>query len=106
MKRIMAIVPTELLDSLERELRHCGVPGVTVEHVQGYGHHPNYFRRDLLQNNVRIVLYTGELRVADIIEALTRCVQVSGMDAGILSVDTVERLVSLAHGTDIDASSL
>ena len=36
-KRVTAIVPIEILAELETHLRQCGVPGVTVERVQGYG---------------------------------------------------------------------
>ena len=64
-KRITAIVPIQILDSLEKRLRECSVPGVTVEHVKGYGQHPNYFRRDLMQDNARIVLYIDKARDGD-----------------------------------------
>jgi hypothetical protein len=54
-KRITAIVPIEALLQLEKHLRDCGVPGVTVETVRGYGEHPNYFRQDLMQDNAKLV---------------------------------------------------
>lgn len=105
-KRITAIVPLELLDTLEQNLRRCGVPGVTVEHVRGYGEHPNFFRRDLMRHNVRVVLYASEARVDDIIGALADSAQGSGAAAGIVSVETVERLVGLPEGRDVDPAAL
>jgi len=70
-RRITAIVPVNILEKLELSLRKCGVPGVTVERVQGYGRHPNYFRRDLMKDNAKLVLYTDKDKVDAIIEAIT-----------------------------------
>jgi nitrogen regulatory protein PII len=105
-RRITAIVPINILETLEKHLRGCGVPGVTVEHVQGYGRHPNYFRRDLMKENAKLVLYTDEDKVESIIKAITCCEHESGSKAGILAVDRVERLVSLVDGADVTAESL
>lgn len=102
-KRITTIVPVQLLKPLEKHLRSCGVPGVTVEHVNGYGEHPNYFRRDLMQSNARVVLYTNDDDVDDIVEAITKCATDAGTQAGILAVETIERLVHLPSGNDVSA---
>ena len=100
-KRITAIVPVPLLIPLEQHLRSCGIPGVTVEHVKGYGEHPNYFRRDLMQSNVRVVLYANDDAVDDIVAAVTTCAVEAGTQAGILAVETIERLVHLPSGKDV-----
>ena len=52
-KRITAIVPLDMLQALASSLRECGVPGVTVERVQGYRQQANYFRHDLMNENAR-----------------------------------------------------
>jgi len=100
-KRITAIVPVQLLKPLEKHLRSCGVPGVTVERVKGYGEHPNYFRRDLMQSNARVVLYTNDSDVDDIVAAVTTCADEAGTQAGILAVESIERLVHLPSGADV-----
>ena len=100
-KRITAIVPVQLLIPLEQHLRSCGVPGVTVEEVKGYGEHPNYFRRDLMQNNARVVVYADTECVDGIVAAMTTCAIEAGAQAGILAVESIERLVSLPTGTDV-----
>ena len=100
-KRITAIVPLHMLDPLEKHLRECGVPGVTVEHVTGYGEHPNYFRRDLMQDNVRVVLYAESNDVETIVAAVIRCANQSGTQAGVLAVDSIDRLVHLPSGDDV-----
>ena len=100
-KRITAIVPVQMLEPLEKNLKDCGVPGVTVEHVKGYGEHPNYFRRDLMHTNVRILLYAESVDVEIIVEAVIRCATEVGTQAGILTVESVERLVHLPSGRDV-----
>jgi len=100
-KRITAIVPVQMLKPIEKHLRTCGVPGVTVEHVKGYGEHPNYFRRDLMQANARVVLYAEDNDVETIVAAVTRCATEAGTQAGILAVETIDRLVHLPSGEDV-----
>ncbi len=104
-KRITAIVPLEIVTPLEAHLRECGVPGVTVEQVKGYGKHPNYFRRDLMKNNVRVVLYTEDDQVDRIVDAITACARECGARAGILAVESIERLVALSSGSDVNRPS-
>ncbi len=105
-RRITAIVPASILEALEKSLRSCGVPGITVEHVQGYGRHPNFFRRDLLKESVKFVLYTDKEKVDSIIEAISSCERDCGTMAGILTVERVERLIGLSDGVEITAESL
>lgn len=104
-KRITAIVPSDILDSLETHLRACGVPGVTVERVQGYGEHPNYFRRDLMKDNVRVLLYADEESVEKIVKAITTCARKCGSRSGIVAVESVDRLVSLGNNHDVASPS-
>jgi len=105
-KRIKAIVPIDVLDSLEKHLRECGVPGVTVESVQGYGRHPNFFSRNLMKNNARVVLYADVGRVDRIVTVIVTCARECGSLAGILAVDDIERLIDLTDGSDIESDWL
>lgn len=105
-KRITAIVPIDILKSLEKHLRECGVPGVTVERVQGYGKQPNFFRRDLMKDNARLVLYAEAARVEQIVDAISRCAHECGAMAGMLAVEDIERLVNLTNGDDVVETSL
>ncbi len=58
-KRITITVSAHRLSDLERCLRAAGVPGMTIENVQGFGEHANYFRGDLLRKNVQVQVYIG-----------------------------------------------
>jgi len=105
-KRITAIVPIDILDSLEKHLRACGVPGITVEAVRGYGEHPNYFRKDLMQNNAKLVLYTVDDKVDGIVDAMSACARECGIETGIAAVDSVDRLIHPGDGTQVSPASL
>lgn len=105
-KRITAIVPIDSLQSIEKYMRECGVPGVTVETVQGYGEHPNYFRKDLMKNNAKLIVYTIEENVDGIIAAMSACAHEHGLEHGIVAVDSVDRLVHLVDGSDMSPAAL
>ena len=105
-KRITAIVPIDCLQNLEKILRDCGVPGVTVETVRGYGEHPNYFRKDLMKNNAKLILYTVDEKVDEIIDAMAACARESGVEHGIVAVDSVDRLVHLGDSNHGSPASL
>lgn len=105
-KRITAIVPVAILQTLEKHLRGADVPGVTVEAVRGYGEHPNFFRKDLMQENVRLILYTTEDKVNEVIDAMAACARECRIETGIVAVHSVDRLVRLGDGLDVHPASL
>lgn len=105
-KRITAIVPEEMTDSFERSLRKCGVPGMTIDKVRGFGQHANFFSSDLLKSNIRVVVYVSEERAAAVIHAIRTCAQKEYTPSGILTVEAVERLIDLSSGEEIDTDRL
>jgi nitrogen regulatory protein PII len=101
MKHITIIVPVECMDKLEACLRGAGVHGLTVTEVQGFGGHANFFQRDLLVRNIRVDIFAGAKKAETIIKTVTSFRSDDYTPAGILVVDSVERLVSLYSGEDI-----
>lgn len=105
-KRITAIVPEELTESFERCLRKCGVPGMTIDKVRGFGQHANYFSSDLLKSNIRVVIFVSDTRAADVIEKLKAFALEEHTPSGILAVESVERLIDLNSGEDVPSARL
>lgn len=101
-KRITAVFPEALEDSFERCLRKCGVPGMTIDRVRGFGEHANYFSADLLESNIRVVIYVGEERAAALVDALREFALEEHAPAGILVVERVERMLNLRTGEDVE----
>jgi len=100
-KRITTIVPADYLDKFERCLRAVGVPGMTIDNVKGFGEHANYFSSDLLRSNVRIEVYVGEEKCNEVCEAITRFAIESHTTAGILTIESIDRLIDLNTGQDV-----
>jgi nitrogen regulatory protein P-II 1 len=100
--RVTAIVPIGTLDQLERDLRECGVPGVTVERVRGYGRYRNYFRRDQLTDDARVVLFVERERIDSILETVSSCMQKCGANSGIAVVESIDRFVQLTCDSSRD----
>jgi nitrogen regulatory protein P-II 1 len=105
-KRITAIVPEDLIESFERCLRKCGVPGMTIDKVRGYGEHANYFSSDLLKSNIRVVVYVSDERAFAVVEELKAFALDEHTPSGILAVEAIERLIDLNSGQDVPATRL
>jgi len=104
--RITAVVPTEFLPELEKCLRATGVPGMTINDVRGFGEHVNYFSRDLLVSNARVEIYIGSERCQEVIDAIKHFARESHTTAGILTVESIDRLVNLNIGEDVRGADL
>lgn len=100
-ERISIIVPLSLLDTLEKYLRASGVPGMTVDEVRGFGEHANFFSRDLMRSNFRVEVYLDADRVQAVIGDAVGFARDQHAAAGILAVESVERMVNLNNGEPI-----
>lgn len=105
-KRVTTILPVDCLEEFERCLRAAGVPGMTIDNVKGFGEHANYFSKDLLKSNVRIEVYIGEDRCQEVCDAICTFANETHTSAGILAVDSIDRLIDLNTGRDVLASHL
>jgi nitrogen regulatory protein P-II 1 len=105
-KRISIIVPVECFDKLETCLRGTGVHGLTVTHVRGFGEHANFYQRDLLVDNIRVDIYTGEDKAEGIIDSVINFQADDFTHTGLLAVESVERLVNLRTGEEVAVSNL
>jgi nitrogen regulatory protein PII len=105
-KRITAIVPADDLEAFERCLRAAGVPGMTIDNVRGFGEHANYFSSDLLRSNVRIEVYIGSERCDEVCMAICQFAREAHAPAGILAVESIDRLIDLHTGREVQASHL
>jgi nitrogen regulatory protein PII len=105
-KRITTIVPADYLERMEQCLCDLGVPGMTIDNVRGFGEHANLFSNDLLRRNVRIEVYIGVERCDELCGEIRRFTSAAHPSAGILVVESVERIVDLNSGKDILPASL
>ena len=105
-KRITTIVPVSHLSELETCLRVAGVHGMTVDKVKGFGVHANFFRNDLLQENVQVQVFVGTHRCGEITDAIQSFARDKCISAGILAIESIDRLIDLNSGQDISGRQL
>lgn len=44
LRKVTAIVRTEMLEEIEQHLQAIGVPGISVTYVKGFGNYANFFK--------------------------------------------------------------
>jgi len=92
LKKITAIIRSDQLEDLEERLKGPGVPGVTVEHVKGYGEYANFFARDWMSRYARLEIVTDERQASNIVKAIAEVVHTGTPGDGIVYVVPVEQL--------------
>jgi nitrogen regulatory protein PII len=99
-KRVIAIIPNEVLQPLEARLRKLHVGGITVSRVLGYGEYKNLFREDALSEHTKVEIFVEALNVDAVIEALLDLERGGPPGSGIAAVIPVERFLHLRTGTE------
>ena len=94
-KWVIAIVPTELLEQLERSLATVHVPGLTITRVKGYGEYKNFFSSDLTSVHTKVEIFADEADVEAITKAIVEVGKSTVPGAGIVAVVPVEAFLHL-----------
>ena len=89
-KWIIAIIPTELLESLERQLATAHAPGLTITKVKGYGEYKNFFSSDLTTVHTKVEIFADEAEVEAITNAIVEVGKSTVPGAGIVAVVPAE----------------
>lgn len=99
-KYVVAIVPPDAVESLERKLRSIGVGGVTLTKVKGFGEYKNFFTSDFLSEYTKIEIFTEESKVKELVGALLEVGDADIPGSGIVAVIPVDRFLHLRTGTE------
>ena len=111
MKQITAIVKPFKLEEVREALADCGVTGLTVTEVKGFGRqkgHTELYRGaeyvvDFLPKvKVEVVVKEGE--VDRCVEAIVRASRTGKIGDGKIFITTVERVVRIRTGEQDDAA--
>jgi len=98
-KKVVAIVRRSRLDEIERELLRCGVQGLTVTPVKGYGEYADTFARDLMVPHVRVEIFRLAEEVETIVRVLLEKARTGVSGDGLVAVEPVERIVRIRTGS-------
>lgn len=106
-KCVIAIVPSELLEKLEKRLATVHAPGLTATKVKGYGEYRNFFSSDLTTVHTKIEIFTEEADVEAITNAIVEVGQSTVPGAGIVAVVPVEKFLHLhvSPGASVDTGA-
>lgn len=99
-KYVVAIIPLESVESVERELRSIHVGGITLTRVKGFGEYKNLFTEDWLSEHMKIEVFVEEAKAERLVEVLLASSLSDVPGAGILAMMTVDKFLHLRTGTE------
>lgn len=105
MKKITAISRSEKLADVENRLKNLEIPGITVDHVRGYGEYANFFARDWMTRYARIEIVIEEHGVDRIIDAICRAVHTGSPGDGFVYSVPVDRVCRIRDRRSESATS-
>ncbi len=109
MKRITAIIKPFRLDDVREALSNCGISGMTVTEVKGFGRqkgHTELYRGaeyvvDFLPK-MKLEIVVSDDRVEACIEAVSGAAQTGKIGDGKIFVEAVERVIRIRTGEEGD----
>jgi len=100
-RKVIAIIPSLALENVENNLKHAGVPGMSVSMVHGYGEYRNYYTNDTMTDCSRIEVYSDTDKVKQIVNAIAQGAH-QGLDSdGVIAILPVEEFL---HIHEIEAN--
>lgn len=97
---VVAIVRSDILETLERRLGAIHIHGVTVSKVKGFGEHPNYFSNDWTTDHIKIEILTQEANVDALVREITAMAHAGAGGEGIVAVFPVERFFRISTSSE------
>ena len=106
LKNVIAIIPTDILGKVEKQLQKIGVKGVTVTQVRGYGEHKDLLREDWLHTHARIEIFAAKTK-ADLIAAVIMETACTGMPGnGIVCILPVEKVYRIRSKSEANPDEI
>lgn len=105
-RKITAIVRSDCLEKVERQLQRTGVSGISVTQVKGFGEYANFFSRDWMVRHARIEIFTTAEKADAVVTSIleTACSGTPG--DGIVAVLPVEAIYRVRTRARAEAGEL
>ena len=97
---VVAIVRSDVLETLERRLGAIHVHGVTVSKVKGFGKHPNLFSNDWTTEHIKIEIFTQAPNVDALVKEITDITHMGAGGDGVIAVFPVERFFGIRTSSE------
>ena len=101
LKKIVAIVRTQVLGDVEDRLVALRVKGISVTRVKGYGEFAMFMHPEWRFTHARIEIYAEQSMVDVIVESILESAHVGAPGDGIVAVHPVEKLYRIRSQSEI-----
>lgn len=92
LRKVTAIIRSDLLSQVEERLQDIGVKGLSVTHVKGYGEYANFFAHDWLVRHARIEIFAEKKRAEEIAQAIMETAHTGVSGDGLVAILPVEKI--------------
>lgn len=99
-KQVTAIIRRDLMEQVEQQLQGCGVHGLSISPVKGYGEYANFYSRDWLVNHVRVEVFTEAARAEVIAATIMKAAHVGLPGDGIVAIAPVDKIFRIRTQTE------
>ena len=69
-QKVTAVIRTDAIEHVERQLQGIGVPGLSISNAKGYGKHADFYTRDWLVDCVRLEIYIEDTMTEEIVQTI------------------------------------
>ena len=92
LRKVNAIIRSDLLEEVEERLKDMLVKGLSVSHVKGYGEYANFLTHDWQVRHARIEIFTEKNRAEQIAQAIIETAHTGMERDGIVVILPVEKV--------------
>jgi nitrogen regulatory protein P-II 1 len=92
LRKVTAIIRSNMLQQVEERLQDLGVKGLSVTNVKGYGEYANFFTHSWLVTHSRIEIFTERKRSEEIAKAIMDTAHCGIEGDGIVVILPVEKV--------------
>lgn len=97
-EKLTAIIRRSRLKDVEDTLVRCGVGGLTVTGVKGYGEYANFFSRDWKVDHVKLQVFATADQMDGFVRAIQEAAHTGLSGDGLIAVEPVSRVVRIRTG--------
>jgi nitrogen regulatory protein P-II 1 len=98
LKKVTALVRTEMLEIVKAKLKDIGVPHVTIDYVSGYENPRQLFEMSELITHARIEVLMEEPRVKETVDCIANNAFTGTYDDGVITVSPIDDVYKINTG--------
>ena len=90
--KITAIIRSDKVETIEKELLRLKVPGVSISKGKGFSDNPNFLSQEWAMTHVRVEVFIGKHRADEIAIAIMNVAHSGVQGDGIVAISPVETI--------------